>query len=59
MPRGNLYLSKLETKLCLGAVEAMLESLPAGEVVPDVDRKDAERDRLAYEALRQKLADHC
>lgn len=58
MPRGNMYLSELEVRLCLSAIDSMLEHLPPVELVPLVDQSDTRRDRAAYELLHAKLAQH-
>lgn len=58
MRKGNLYLSDEEVRLVLGAVDSILEALPVGDEVPEVDRADAERDRGAYQALRLKIEKH-
>lgn len=58
MPRGNIYLSSLETRLIISALDSMLEHLPTGDEVPDIDRVEAERDRGSIGSLRMKLEAH-
>jgi hypothetical protein len=50
-----MYLKDQETELLIAAIDCMLESLPTKDNVPEVDAIDAERDRLAYFLLRNKL----
>lgn len=58
MPRGNMYLSNDEVRTVLAAVDSMLDTLPTGDQVPEVDRLDAENDRASYVQLRIKLQAH-
>ena len=58
MPRGNGYLSQTEVRCICAAIDSMLEHLPTGEDVQPIDRRDAERDRREFEALRAKLDSH-
>jgi hypothetical protein len=53
-----MYLSENEVRSCLAAIDAMLDVLPTGDNVPEVDREDATRDRAEYELLRIKLGKH-
>lgn len=53
-----MYLSEDEVRSCLAAIDTMLEGLPTGDNVPEIDREDATRDRAEYELLRIKLAKH-
>jgi hypothetical protein len=55
MGRGNTYFRDSEISALLAAVDAMLDGLPTGDNVPEVDRADATRDRAEYELLRVKL----
>lgn len=53
--RCNVYLSQDELATALSAIDAMLDVLPVGRDVPEVDAADADRDRASYVLLRQKL----
>jgi hypothetical protein len=53
--KRNIYLSDGELRTILAAVDAMLDTLPSGDDVPEVDRADAERDRADYVLLRAKI----
>ena len=58
MGRGNIYLKDKEVWLVVTACDAMLDVLPDADVVPEVDREDARRDRASYESLRSKIIAH-
>jgi len=58
MARGNMYLTDIEVRACLAAIESMLEHLPSVELVPLIDQEDTRRDRATYELLHAKLARH-
>jgi hypothetical protein len=48
-------MSEADAVIIVTAVDAMVDSLPEGDNVPDVDRADAERDRSQYVELQRKL----
>lgn len=52
-----MQLTKEEWSLVRTAVDAMVDSLPLPDNVPEVDREDAKADREPYVALQAKLAE--